>query len=351
MTYENLIRYNMEAIINQKVVVTEFGAPEVLKLEEEKVEVNLNKGVLVDILAVGVGFADIMAQRGGYFLAPKRPFSPGYDFVGRIAKNSQSGKFKQGELVAAMLPTMCTYQEKLFVEEKYLVKMPEKIEIIDAAAAVLNYLTAYCILEEKAKVKNGDTVLIHGASGGVGTALAQIGKLKNLKMYGTASKAKHQILEGLGVGPIDYKTEDFVQIIRKKEPKGIDAAFDAMGAKNIKRTAKIIRKGGSLVSYGFSGSTYGGYGELFKGLIQFLKIKLLPNGIKMEACGTPSEVKKNPEWYRKTLAKILIQINEGKLSPVIDSVYPLSEVQKAHELIESGRAKGKVVLTTTNFER
>jgi NADPH:quinone reductase-like Zn-dependent oxidoreductase len=340
----------MENFTTQKVVVSEFGSPDVLKLENKLPEFDPEKGPLIEIWAVGVGYADIMAQRGGYFLAPKRPFSPGYDFVGRVVDTNNSKKVKEGDMVAAMLPTMCTYQDKLQAPEDYLVKLHEDIKTVDAAASVLNYLTAYCILEEKAKVKEGDTVLIHGVSGGVGTALAQIGQQKKLKMYGTCSAAKFHLAEKYGVTPIDYKNESFEGIIKKTNLHGIDAAFDAMGAENLKKTARVIKRGGTIVSYGFSGSNYGGYGELFKGLLQFLKIKLFPNGIKMKACGTPAEIKKNPDWYRKTLNLILNQIKEGKLNPVVDSVFPLDQVSKAHAHMESGKATGKVVLTTKYFE-
>jgi len=341
---------NTKTFNTQRVLVSDFGGPEVLKIVDETIESSPEKGLLIEVWAVGVGYADIMAQRGGYFLAPKRPFSPGYDLVGRVADSYNSNKFKEGDLIAAMLPVMCTYQDKLQVPEKYLIKLPENIKVIDAVASILNYLTAYCILEEKAKVKEGDKVLIHGVSGGVGMALAQIGQLKKLKMYGTCSASKFQLAEKFGVIPIDYKNEVFEAIIKKKNPSGINAAFDAMGAENLKRTAKVIKRGGTIVSYGFSGSNYGGYAELFKGLLQFLKIKLLPNGIKMKACGTPSEVKKKPEWYRKTLSTILSQIKDWKINPLIDSTFPLTEVAKAHAFMESGKAKGKVVLTTKYFK-
>lgn len=334
----------------QKVVINEFGGPEVLQLINEKFETNPKKGLLIEVLAVGVGFADIMAQRGGYFRAKKKPVIPGYDLVGQIVNAYDSTIFKSGDKIAALLPAMCTYQDKIQIPEKYLVKIPDNLPLLDAAAVILNYITACSILEEKAKVKKGDTVLIHGASGGVGAALAQIGKLKGLKMYGTASSAKHNILKEYGVIPIDYKTENFVEVIQKQQPNGIDAAFDAMGAENIRRSAKIIKKGGTIVSYGFSGNNYGGSGELIKGLFQFMKLKVLPNGIKMKVCAAPTEVKNNPEWYRKTLSKIFQQMKENQLKPIIDSVFPLSEVIKAHELMESGKARGKVVLTTKYFE-
>jgi NADPH:quinone reductase-like Zn-dependent oxidoreductase len=116
-----------------------------------------------------------MAQRGGYPLAPKLPFSPGYDFVGKIIDPCNSVSFNKGDMVCAMLPTMGTYRER-YIE-----------------------------------VKEGGVVFIQGASGGVGISLSEIGKLKKLNMFGTASKAKHGFLKETGVIPINYQEDDFVK--------------------------------------------------------------------------------------------------------------------------------------------
>lgn len=134
-----------------KVEICRNGAPEVLEIRKETLTPDSGKGLLIEVWAFGVGWADIMAQRGGYALAPKKPFSPGYDFVGKVIESYNSNDFKKGDMVAALLPEMGAYSELLEVEEKYLVKVPEKTPIDKAVASILNYLTAYCIVEKKSK--------------------------------------------------------------------------------------------------------------------------------------------------------------------------------------------------------
>lgn len=290
-----------------------------------------------------------MAQRGGYALAPKLPFSPGYDLVGRIVEVYDSSKFKKGDMVCAMLPTLGTYADILEVKEEYLVKMPKDVSVLKAAAAILNYLTAYCILEKKANSQKNDTVFIQGASGGVGMALSQIGAMKGLKMYGTSSKSKFDLLKSNGVIPIDYRNNDFVEKIRTNHPNGIDASFDARGGKDLQNAGKIIRNGGTAVAYGFSGNGFGGNKEMMKGLWQLVKLILSPNGKKVKTCAIPNEVKNDTNWYRKKLETILELIKEGKLNPQIDSVFDLKNASAAHKKFEKGNLKGKIILKTKYY--
>ncbi len=335
----------------KKVVVRENGSPEVLKLEESKLVPHEKNGLLIEVWAIGIGFADIMAQRGGYVLAPKKPFTPGYDFLGRILKANGSSTFNEGDMVCALLPVMGTYSEIIEVEEKYLVKVPNGINLTKVAASLLNYLTAYYILDSKAKVKANDHVFIQGASGGVGLALAQIGKLKMLKMTGTSSKSKFDLLQELGVEPIDYNTNDFETYLKENYPERLDAAFDARGGDYLKKSASILKRGGTVVSYGFSGNGFGGNKEMYKGLWEILRIILIPNGKKVKLCGTPGEIKKNPTKYRSFLELILNQIKDGKLDPPVDSVFEFDEVVKAHQKFEAGSLKGKIVIKTKYFQQ
>lgn len=333
----------------ERVIIHSYGDPKVLKSEIIELQPDKNNGLLIEVWAVGVGFADIMAQRGGYALAPKLPFTPGYDFIGRIIDSYDSVNFQNEDMVAALTPKMGTYKDLIEVKEELLVKVPPGSDILNLGAAILNYLTAYCILEEKAKVKQGDIVFIQGVSGGVGIALAQIGKLKGLKMYGTASKEKHGLLKEMGVIAIDYKNEDFVSIIQNDYPKGINAAFDARGGKSLLDSSRIVKKGGFVVSYGFSGKAFGGKPEMLKGLGVLIRLFLTPNGKRVRVCGTPGEVEKKPQWYNTTLKKIFKEISLSKLKPIIASSFLLNDAMKAHELMESGNFIGKIMLKTKYF--
>ncbi len=333
----------------EKVFLKKHGAPNVLESKTFELVPNSDNGLLIEIWLLGIGFADIMAQRGGYALAPKLPFSPGYDFVGRIIDAYDSPKHKNGDMVCGMLPTLGTYADILEVKEEYLVKMPKDVSVLKTAAAILNYLTAYCIIEKKANSKKNDTVFIQGASGGVGLALSQIGAMKGLKMYGTASQSKFNLLKSNNVIPIDYKSDNFVKIILTNHPKGIDASFDARGGKDLKNAGKVISSGGTVVTYGFSGSGFGGNKEMFKGLWQLIKIMFSPNGKKVKTCGMPHEIKKDTTWYRAKLETILELIKKGKLNPQIDSVFDLNNAIAAHERFEKGNLNGKIILKTKYY--
>lgn len=333
----------------EKISIREFGAPEVLQFEKEPLKADPQKGLLIETLVIGSGYVDVMAQRGGYFLAPKRPFSLGYECIGRVVEAHGSDQFSEGDLVAALLPQLGAYRTLLEIPEARLVKLPPEIDLLKSAAAILNYLTGYCILERKARVKVGDSVLIHGASGGVGSALAQIGRIKRLKMYGTASSEKHDLLRELGVDPIDYRQEDFVEILQKRHPQGIDSAFDAIGGKNLRRSVRVVKRGGVVVSYGLSGDNYGGYREMIKGIFHLIGLNVLPNGKRVVTCGTPGESVHYPDWYRQTLSRIFQEIKNGELDPVIDRVFPFAAARKAHEYLESGQVQGKILLTTPAF--
>lgn len=274
-----------------RVVVTKKGGPEVLFWETDKLEPNEQNGVLIEVWSIGIGFVDIMAQRGGYGLAPKIPFSPGYELVGRVLNPGKSKFFKVNDLVAALLPEMGAYRELIEIEENYLVKLPEHINLLKATASILNYLTAYCILEKKTNLSEKDSVFIQRVSGGVGIALVQVGRLKNLSMYGTASKHNRGFVEELGVTHIDYTKKDFSEILNKHSG-GIEAAFDSRGGRDLIKAANVVKKNGIIVSYGFSGNDYGGTLETVKGIWSLLRIA--PQKEKRQDLWTTVGSKKEP---------------------------------------------------------
>ncbi len=332
-----------------KVVVSKNGTPDVLEIKKESIVAEKKNGLLIEVWAFGIGWADVMAQRGGYALAPKKPFTPGYDFVGRVIESYDSTHFEAGDRVAALLPRMGTYSEILEVDEKYLVKIPATVDIEKVAAAILNYTTAYCIIGQKAKVTTGDSVYIQGVSGGVGLALAQIGQSTGLKMYGTTSASKTPLVAGYGVNAIDYETERMEKVILQEHPHGIDAAFDARGGNSLSNCLKVVKKGGVVVSYGFAGDNYGGNREMLRGLGIAFKNFCTPTGKSIKFCATPSEVEKKNAWYKETLRKIFEQIDSGEISPLIGDIVPFQEITKAHKRMESGKLAGKIIVKTKYF--
>jgi NADPH:quinone reductase-like Zn-dependent oxidoreductase len=184
--------------------------------------------------------------------------------------------------------------------------------------------------------------LIIGASGGIGTALLQLGKLADLVMYGVASQSKHSIVTSLGAAPIDYRTQDFVEVIRQAEPDGLDAVIDGMmRLDTIKRGLALLRRGGTLVSYGEPA----GLGPLARILATLVSTNLLPNGKSFKLYGTSTYFLGNRKPYLEDWATLFSLLEQRKIAPVIMKTYPITEAALANALLESGDVVGNVVLT------
>ncbi|NOY97672.1 MAG: alcohol dehydrogenase catalytic domain-containing protein, partial [Chloroflexi bacterium] len=224
----------------KKVVLTAFGGPDVLETVEETTLPEPGAGeVRVKVLATSACFTDTLVRKGIYYGFKERPpLSPGYDMVGVVDKAGAGVTgLKVGQMVAD-LTVWGAYSEYMLRPADSLVPVPHGLDPAEAVSMVLSYVTAYQMLHRVAKAQRGQRILVHGAGGAVGTALLQLGALLDLEMYGTASKAKHELVASLGGTPIDYKSEDFVE--RMQAIGGADAAFDAIGGENFKRSFKSL---------------------------------------------------------------------------------------------------------------
>ncbi|MCP4139879.1 MAG: zinc-binding dehydrogenase [Chloroflexi bacterium] len=329
----------------KKVILNEFGGPEVLKvIEEENLPEPAAGEVRVKILAASATFTDTMVRKGIYFgFKETPPLSPGYDMVGVVDKiGANVDGFERGQMVAD-LTVFGAYTEYMLRPADSLVPVPAEVSPTDAVSMVLSYLTAYQMLHRVAKVKSGQSILVHGAGGAVGTALLELGKLLDLKIFGTASASKRELVEGLGAVHIDYAQEDF--LARMQAEGKVDAAFDAISGENFKRSFQSLKKGGILVPYGFYDNAMGKGGSV---PIDFMKVALwniLPNGRKASFYSIGDLRKKNPEWFKEDLDALFALLKEGKLKPAIERAMKLEEAAEAHKLIESAAVKGRIVLT------
>ena len=211
----------------------------------------------------------------------------------------------------------------------------------------MNYVTAYQMLFRVAKVKPGEKILFHGAAGGVGTAMLQLGRLQGLEMYGTASAGKHDLVSGLGATPIDYKAEDFMERVRTLTGDGVDAVFDPIGGAHVARSFATLRRGGRLVGYGLYSGLASGVSFVALAATTFVRIALwnaLPNGKRATFYTIYTVKRKHPKCFRDDLALLLGLLAEGRVQPIIGERLPLEEVVRAHELMESAGAWGKLVL-------
>jgi len=325
----------------KSIIVTERGSTEVMKVTEHELREPEEGEVRVKILATFVCQDDIEVRKGTRPFAAKPPFIPGYAIIGDVDVVGEGvDSVAPGERVAALV-SFGGYAEYIYLDASWLVKVPASLDPAEAIPLILNYLVAYQIMHRVVKVKEGDKVLIVGASGGVGTAFLQLGKLAGLKMYGLASAKKHVLLEGYGAIPIDYKTQDFVDVLKKAEPAGIDYVFNGMGEDTIERGLAVLRRGGCFVHYGGPRST----ARFFVFLAKFFWYNLLPNRKSIKGYGTHRGAVDSFKEDWQVLFKLL---EEGKIKPVIDRILPIKEAIKANQIFESGDFTGHIVLVASD---
>lgn len=299
--------------------------------------------VTLRVKRAGVAFGDIMRSREVVMKIKKYPFVPGYDVSGVIAAVGNKVKgFKEGDRVTAFC-MVGGYSQAINIKSKQVHKIPDKINFEDAAALNLNYLTAYQMLTRTAKIKERQSVLIHSAAGGVGSAALQLAKYLGAVIYGTGSTTKQEFIRSQGGIPIDYTKEDFREVLRKEIPEGVDAALESLGLENAYKTREIVKKRGHLVLFGFLGMTgsplihnMGAFGK------ELMKLMFFTKGRKSHFYSIAPE-KKN-QWYHKDLEILMELAADKKIKPVIHTVLPLTEAAKAQELLLSRKVIGKIIL-------
>jgi NADPH2:quinone reductase len=336
-----------EAMKSHCIVVTRHGGPEVLRIAEMDLPEPVAGEVRVRVRAAGVSAYDLMLRRSGSLLgAPKVPYTPGEDIAGVADKLGEGvTSVEVGQMVAGY-PRGGGYAEFVCVPARELVPVPEGVDPAQAVCLVANYLTAHMLLFPTANVQPGERILVHGAAGGVGSALVELGKRAEMEVYGTASKPNHELVSSLGATPIDYRSEDFVERIRSLTGEGVDAVFDPVGgARQIWRSYRILRRGGRLVSFGMAAISKAGLRVIPSSLLAVALLGLLPDGkLALMSPNLAEFAVEHSDWYRKTLAELLDAVAAGRIDPVVAERIPLAEAARAHDLIERGGYAGKVVL-------
>src|SRR5438034_8224139 len=353
----------------KRVVVGHYGGPEVLQVVEEDDPRPGPGEVRVRVLAAGVSFSDALLRAGTYLGGPKPPFTPGYELLGVVEElGSGCSRWREGDRVAA-LTVWGADAERVCVPEKYAVEVPEDLDSAEVVSLVLPYMTACQLLHRVARVKAGEAVLVHGAAGRVGTAVLELGRVAGLRLYGTCSARDRDAVERLGAVAIDYRNEDFVARVRELPRRGVDVVLDGLGGALSLRSFRALRPGGRLVIYGHSSTISHGH-RSWRGWIEWYTAtatvglwgllsprrrvsaywiqklreghQVLPRGARrpLPVGGGP----RNPDWFREDFRALLELLREGKIHPVVAERLPLSEARRAHELLESSAAKGKLVL-------
>jgi NADPH:quinone reductase len=339
-----------------RVIVTHYGGPDALRVVEEECPEPKDGEVRVRVLAAGVSLPDIMAREGVHPETPPVPFTPGWDLVGVVDRTGTGVPgIQPGQIVAAM-PIHGAYAGFVCLPQHELVRVPPGVDAAEAVCLVLNYITAYQMMHRSAEVSPGQRALIHGAAGGVGTALLQLGRLAGLEMYGTCSSRGAHTVSDLGGIPIDYQHQDFVKEIRRLTGEGVDVVFDPIGATHLWHSRKALRPGGRVVGYGLISSIRGeglsssrpGRRQRFRGTAIFaLYIAagwLLPGRKRVVPYSIQTLKRLKPAWFRQDLIALLDLLQQQVIKPVIAQRFPLAEARQAQELLGKGGVTGKVVL-------
>jgi NADPH:quinone reductase-like Zn-dependent oxidoreductase len=303
------------------VVVHEYGGPEVLKYEDAPRPEPKENEILVRVIAAGVNPVDGSIRSGKYakFFGAKPPFIPGYDVAGVVEKTgAKIDKYKPGDAVYAYidLDRGGGYAEYVVVKDEEVSRNPKSLSFVDAAAVPLAALTAWQALIDTAELSAGQTVLIHGGSGGVGSFAIQIAKARGARVIATASTPNQELLKQLGADvAIDYTKTKFEDVA-----KDVDVVLDSVGKDTLQRSYGVVKKGGFIASL----------------VARPDQAELDKHGIR----GAPISVKPNAN----ELAEITKLIDEKKIRPIVSLVLPLTEAVKAQEQAATGHTRGKIVL-------
>jgi NADPH2:quinone reductase len=333
---------------HRRVVVARHGGPDVLQVVKEDLPEPRTGEVRVKVVAAGVSGYDLMDRRYSFPGGPPVPYTPGQDIVGVVDKlGTGVTAIKLGQEVAGFtFGDAGGYAEFLCRPAGELVPVPSGLDPAEAVCVVVNYLTAHMVLHGTANARSRERVLVHGAAGGTGSALLDLGRLAGLEMYGTASKYNHRLVSTRGATPIDYRSEDFVERVRSLTGDGVDAVLDPIGgAGHVWRSYQALRKGGRYVGYGMVATSKGGRRVIPLSLLTLVLLKLIPSRRQASMSADIAAFEQmHPGWYTETLTELLGLLATGKIKPVVAERIPLVEAARAHALLERGGYAGKVVL-------
>ncbi|MFL5997456.1 MAG: medium chain dehydrogenase/reductase family protein [Streptomyces sp.] len=307
--------------------------------------------VVIRMEATGVSFAEQQMRRGRYYDQPPFPFVPGYDLVGTVLATGEGVEPGLAGTRVAALVKVGGWASHVLVDAADVVPVPEGIGAAEAETLVVNGITAWQMLHRKARVRAGQTVVVYGAGGGVGSVLVQLARAAGAHVIGTASPRHHEALQEQGVVPVDYRTRDLAARIRELAPRGVHAVFDHVGGRGLVDSWRLLAPGGTLVSYG-SASTRDAEGSkqwpVLKLLGRVWVWNALPNRRRAYFfnvwAGRALARNRFRSRLRADLGQVFAAFQRGEVTARIAARLPLTEAADALRLAESGTVAGKIVL-------
>jgi NADPH:quinone reductase-like Zn-dependent oxidoreductase len=335
----------------RQIVITRYGTPEVLQVREAP---DLSPGadeVRIAVHAAGVNFADVMARLGLYPDAPKPPVVVGYEVAGVVdAIGRGVTDLREGDRVVA-LTYFGGYATQAVVPAGFAFAIPDALSAVDAAAIPVNYLTAYLALYRLANVTAGETVLIHGAGGGVGIAATQLARLRGATILGTASSTKHDaILRGGVDHAIDYRHVDVVSEVRRlTRDRGADVVLDPLGGASFRDSYRLLAPLGRLVVYGVSALATGERRNWLHALTTLVRMPRFSPLSMMNRNRGVFGLNLGHLWDERdkladAMTFLLGEVAGKRLHPIVARTFPLDRAADAHRFVQSRSNIGKVVL-------
>jgi synaptic vesicle membrane protein VAT-1 len=337
----------------RQVVITRYGKPDVLQLREAADPTPSEGEIRIAVRASGVNFADVMARLGLYPDAPKPPVVVGYEVAGLVdALGAGVTGYRVGDRVLAMT-RFGGYADRVVVPALFAFPIPDGLDDAAAAAIPVNYLTAFLALYRMANLLEGETVLVHGAGGGVGIAATQLARLRGATVIGTASSAKHAAIRQLGVQhAIDYRDGNLIANVRQIVGKrGVDVVLDPVGGRSFSDSYRLLAPLGRLIVYGVSSLASGERRNWLHALATMVRMpRFAPLSLMNRNRGVfglnLGHLWREHAQLADAMRAILLEVAAGRLQPIVARTFPLEQAADAHRFMQSRSNIGKVVLTT-----
>jgi NADPH:quinone reductase-like Zn-dependent oxidoreductase len=333
-----------------EIVLPGIVEPEALQVRTRELPDPQPGQALVRVEATGVSFAEQQMRRGKYYDQPPFPFVPGYDLVGIVERSGGGDGPAVGQRVAA-LTKVGGWADRVLLDIADLVPVPDELDPVAVETVVVNGITAWRMLHRSAHVRTGQTIVVLGAAGGVGSTLVQLARDAGIRVIGTAGPAQQDRLRELGAIPIDYRSENVAARVRELAPDGVAAVFDHIGGPGIVDSWHMLARGGTLVSYG-TASTRDVPGNprvpVLKLLARLTAWNWLPNGKHAKFFNLWAGRRLRPARYRaqlrEDLGEVLERLSRNAITPQIARSFPLTDAAAALRYAEAGGITGKVIL-------
>ncbi len=334
----------------RRVWITKAGAPEVLQVREEPDPEPKEGEARIRVRACGINFADLMARTGMYPDAPKIPCVIGYEVAGVIDKvGAGVTTVKEGDRVMGA-PYFGGYTDTICIKQDQVFAMPDKMTFEEGAAMPVVYLTAYNMMLFCGNLREGSTILLHSAAGGVGLAVLDIARTRKCKVIGIASTSKHEFIRERGCAHTIGNDADWVSETRKiVGDAGVDLVLDPVGGKSWQDGYELLAPCGRMVCFGFSAAASGKTRSLWSAVTNYLRIPKFSPLDLMDSNKTVSGTNMAHLFSRLdllsgSLAELLKMYERGEIKPFVDKSFKFDDAPASHHYLHDRKARGKVVL-------